>query len=174
MDEPIIALEPGERLLWSGRPQRVFPTGLEWFRIVAGSVVVAGFAAAAGLPVPDGGFPVVIAVMAAIGLAVVGAPVLWRLRRTRRAVYAVTDQRIVVADCVSGHTRTSEYLSELEAPAVQHGRDGAGTLTFTRRDAFMNVLGVPVPVRNGAAPIELFVPDVDELWTLIVEAQIAD
>ncbi|MEU4246382.1 hypothetical protein AB0F15_03130 [Amycolatopsis sp. NPDC026612] len=174
MAEPIIVLEPGERLLWSGLPQRIALTGLEWFRLVFGSVMVAGFAAAAGLPVPDGEFPVVTVVLAVIGLAVVGGPVLWRLRTTRRAVYAVTDQRVVVADRVSGRTRRSEYLSDLEPPFVGLGQDGAGTLTLTRRDASTNLLGVSVPVRGAPAPIELFVPEADGLCALIVQAQTAD
>jgi hypothetical protein len=167
VDEPLIGLEPGERLLWSGRPQRIAPTGLEWYRIVIGSVMVSGFAAAIGLPAP-----VPAVVLATIGLTVVWGPVLWRLRTTRRAVYAVTDQRVVVADRVSGRTRAYEYLSELELPVVRRGKDGSGMLTLTRQDASVNVLGVSVPKRHQPAPIELHaVPDVDGLRELIVQEQ---
>ncbi|MEV6445653.1 hypothetical protein [Amycolatopsis sp. NPDC051716] len=166
MDEPLIALEPGERLLWSGRPRRIAPTGLEWYRIVFGSVMVAGFAAV-GLPALG-----VAVTLGIAGLAVVWAPVLWRLRTTRREVYAVTDQRVVVADRVSGRTRAYEYLSELEPPVVRRGQDGGGRLTLTRRDASVNLLGYSMPTRSGSAPIELFdVPDADGLGALIVRAQ---
>ncbi|WP_410616015.1 hypothetical protein [Amycolatopsis sp. lyj-109] len=175
MDEPLIALEPGERLLWSGRPQRVAPTRFEWYRIAFGSVMVSGFAIAAGLPVPDGGFPVATVVVAVIGLAVVAGPVLWRLRRTRRAVYAVTDQRVVVADRGSGRTRTSEYLSNLDRPVVWPGRHFTGTVSFVRRDATTNVLGVSVPVRGAGGPIELFaVLEAERVRELVVREQAAD
>ncbi len=175
MDEPLIALEPGERLLWSGRPQQVRPTRLEWFRLVFGSVMVSGLAVAAGLPVPDGGFPVLTVLLTTIGLTAVGGPVHWRLRTTRRAVYAVTDQRVVVADGVSGRIRAEEYLSELEPPVAGFGPDGAGTLSFTRRDATVNVLGVPVPVRGAAGPVQLFgVPDPHRLGELVEREQAAD
>ncbi len=170
MDEPLIALEPGERLLWSGRPGRIAPTGLEWYRIVFGSIMVSGFAAAIGLPAPAAAITLGI-----VGLAIVWGPVVWRLRTTRRAVYVVTDQRVVVADRVKGHTRVCEYLSELEPPVVRRDQDGGGRLTFTRRDASVNLLGYSVPKRGQPAPIELFaVPDVDGLRDLIVQEQAAD
>ncbi|MFF1609339.1 hypothetical protein ACFVYA_16275 [Amycolatopsis sp. NPDC058278] len=167
MDEPLIALEPGERLLWSGRPRRIAPTGLEWYRIVFGSVMVSGVAAAIGLSAPG-----VAVTLGIAGLAVVWGPVLWRLRTTRREVYAVTDQRVVVADRVSGRTRAYEYLSELEPPVVRRDQDGGGRLTLTRRDASVNLLGYSMAKRGQPAPIELFdVPDVDGLGALIVRAQ---
>ncbi|EOD65087.1 hypothetical protein [Amycolatopsis vancoresmycina] len=170
MEEPIIVLLPGERLLWSGRSRRVVPTGREWFRMALGSLLVAG-PVAAGLSDPAGGFPVVAAVFAAFGLAIAWGPVLWRLRTTRRAVYTVTDQRVLVADRVSGRTR-EEYLSDLEPPILDPGQDGTGTLTLRRLDASVNVFGVPVPVRNGSVPIELFtVPDAARLCRLIEEEQ---
>ncbi|KDN23154.1 hypothetical protein [Amycolatopsis rifamycinica] len=175
MDEPIIALEPGERLLWSGRPRRVTPTGLEWYRIVFGAVMVSGLAVAIGLPVTGGVVPVPLVVVAAVGLAIVVGPVLWRLRTTRHAVYAVTDQRVVVADSVSGRTRAYEYLENLELPVVRRGRNGIGTLTFTRLDASVHVFGYAVPKRHQPAPIEMFaVPDADGLRELIVREQGAD
>ncbi|WP_143264001.1 hypothetical protein [Amycolatopsis kentuckyensis] len=170
MKEPLIALEPGERLLWSGRPRRIAPTGLEWFRIVFGSFMVSAFAAAIG--VSSLGAAVTFGI---IGLAIVWGPVLWRLRRTRREVYAVTDQRVVVADRVSGHTRACEYLGDLESPVVRRDEDGGGRLTLTRRHGSVYLLGYSLPKQGEPAPIELFdVPDVDGLRDLIVQEQAAD
>ncbi|MEU0533123.1 hypothetical protein [Amycolatopsis tolypomycina] len=51
MYEPFIALLPGERQLWSGRPQRVVPTGIEWFLPAAGTVAVAAARSGPGIPV---------------------------------------------------------------------------------------------------------------------------
>ncbi|MEV4055462.1 hypothetical protein AB0J55_30020 [Amycolatopsis sp. NPDC049688] len=172
MEEPIIVLLPGEHLLWSGRSRRVVPTGGEWFRVVLGPLLVAGPVAAA-LSDSVGGLPVVV-VLAAFGLAIAWGPVVWRLRTRRRAVYAVTDQRVVVADRVSGRTR-EEYLSDLEPPILDPGQDGTGTVTLKRLDASVNVFGVPVPSRNGAPAIELFtVPDAARLCRLIEEEQAWD
>ncbi|MEV6828831.1 hypothetical protein [Amycolatopsis sp. NPDC051102] len=169
MEEPIIVLLPSERLVWSGRSRRVVPTRGEWFRMVLGSLLVAGPVAAA-LSDSAGGFPVVV-VFAAFGLVIAWGPVLWRLRTRRRAVYAVTDQRVLVADSVSGRTR-EEYLSDLEPPVLDPGQGSTGTVTLKRLDATVNVFGVPVPSRSGTAPIELFaVPDAARLCRLIEEAQ---
>ena len=170
MDEPLIALEPGERLLWSGRPRRIAPTGLEWYRIVFGSIMVSGFGAAIWVSSPGAAVT-----FGSIGLAIVAGPVLWRLRRTRREVYAVTDQRVVVADRVSGRTRACEYLSDLESPVVRRDQGGSGRLTLTRRDGSVYLLGYSMPKKGEPAPIELFdVPDVDGLRDLIVLEQAAD
>jgi len=170
VDEPLIALEPGERLLWSGRPRRIAPTGLEWYRIAFGSIMVSALA----LPIGASSLGAAVT-FGSIGLAVVWGPVLWGLHKTRREVYAVTDQRVVVADRVSGDTRVSEYLSDLESPVVRREQGGGGRLTLTRRDASVYLLGYSMPKRGGPAPIELFdVPDVDGLRELIVQEQAAD
>ncbi|MEU0796793.1 hypothetical protein ABZ342_42600 [Amycolatopsis sp. NPDC005961] len=163
MDEPIIVLEPGEWLLWSGRPQRVVPTGLEWFRLVFGTVPAAVFAVVTF----PGGLTLVV-----LALAAVWGPVLWRLWTTHRAVYAVTDQRVVVADRVSGYTRT---WMDLTTPVTSPGRGGLGKLTFHPPVVTVDIFGFGLPSRNQQRPIVLFaVPDAGGLRDLIVQAQDAD
>ncbi|MET8849423.1 hypothetical protein [Amycolatopsis sp. NPDC004625] len=170
MEEPIVVLLPGERLLWSGRSRRVAPVGREWFRLAVGAILVSG-PLAAGLPEPDGGFPVMAVVVAVFGLVLAWGPVLWRLRSTRRAVYAVTDRRVLVADRVSGRTR-EEYLIDLERPVLRPGQDGTGTLTLKRWDASANFFRAPVGSRKEWLPIELFtVPDAARLCGLIEAEQ---
>lgn len=170
MDDPIIVLLPRERLLWSGRPQRIAPTGLEWFRLASGSVVVAAAAAALLFP---GRISVMGVIAVTVGFAVVAGPVLVRLWTTHRAVYAVTDQRVVVADRVTGRIRT---WTDLRLPTViPVGRDGLGTLTFPVPGATVDVLGYSVPMRNQPAPIELVaVPEAEHLRELIVQVQDGD
>jgi hypothetical protein len=161
--EPIIVLEPGERLLWSGRPHRVVPTGFEWFRLVFGTVLVVG--AAVVLP----GAVVLVAPVSAL----LSGPVLWRLWTTRRAVYAVTDQRVVAADRVSGHTRR---WADLSIPAITSlGADGFGTLTFHPPYATVDILGFGLPKQNQPPPIALFaVPDAEGLRELIAQVRAED
>lgn len=164
MEEPVIVLQPGERLLWSGRPRRVVPTGFEWYRLLFGSVLVSVAFAALGST---------FVIPAALGFAVVWGPVLWRLWTTHRAVYAVTDQRVVVADRISGHTRK---WMDLTTPAVTSLRgDGLGTLTFHPLPETVDILGFGLPKRNQPLPIALFaVPEAERLRELIAQAQAVD
>ncbi|WP_410567876.1 hypothetical protein [Amycolatopsis sp. cmx-4-61] len=165
MAEPNIVLEPGERVLWSGRPQRIALTGPEWYRLAFGSVLVVVVFAAHGVPFVTGPVPLVDGAVVLCGIAVTWVPVGRRVWVTRRAVYAVTDERIVVADRVTGRTRASEYRSALAPAVVRIGRDGTATLTFTRWDAPGNALGVPMRRRPPA--IQLFaVPAVEQLRVL--------
>jgi hypothetical protein len=163
VEEPVIVLNPGERLLWSGRPKKVVPSGWEWCRLVFGSILVSVFTAATGVGV----------VAAVLGFAIVWGPVLARLRTTYRAVYAVTDQRVVVADRFSGRTRK---WMDLTTPAVNSlGSDGLGTLTFHPPVATVDFLGFGLPKRKQPLPIALFaVPDAEGLRELIVQEQVAD
>ncbi|MFG1639880.1 hypothetical protein ACGFMK_06315 [Amycolatopsis sp. NPDC049252] len=163
MEEPIIVVQPGERLLWSGRPRRVVPVGWEWCRLGAGSFLVAVIISFTGLYV----LPVLV------WLAIVCGPVAFRLRTTYRAVYAVTDQRVVVADRISGHTRR---WMEVTTPVVTSLRgDGVGTLTFHPLFETVDILGFGLPKKNQPRPIALFaVPDVKRVYGLIVRALIAD
>jgi hypothetical protein len=163
VEEPIIALQPGERLLWSGRPRRVVPVGWEWCRLVIGSILVAVVISVTGLRV----LPVLVWFVAVSG------PVLVRLWTTHRAVYAVTDQRVVVADRISGRTRK---WMDSTTPAVTSLRgDGVGTLTFHPLFETVDILGFGLPKQNQPRPIALFaVPDADQVRTLIVRALVAD
>jgi hypothetical protein len=173
VDVPLIVLSPGERLLWSGRPQRIVPTGLEWYRLVFGSILVSVLFAALGLPFPDGRVPVMFVVLVTVGFAAVWVPVILRLRATRRAVYAVTDQRVVVADRVSGRIRT---WTDLVPPTVTPiGHDGLGNLTFPVPGGSADIFGYAVPVKGAPAPIELFaVPEAEQLRELIVQERAGD
>lgn len=161
MDEPIVVLLPGERLLWSGRPRRVVLTGPEWLRLGFGAVLVAVFAAVTF----PGGLPIVV-----VALAFVWGPVFWRLWTTRRAVYAVTDQRVVVADRISGYIRK---WMDLTTPAVTSLRgDGLGTLTFHPLSETVDILGFGMPKRHQPRPIALFaVPEAEGLRELIVQVR---
>jgi hypothetical protein len=173
VDEPIIVLLPGERLLWSGRPQRIAPAGFEWYRIGFGSVLVAAFAVA--VPFADGRITFFGVFVVLFGLAIVCGPVAFRLWTTHRAVYAVTDQRIVVADRVSGRTRVWGDLGFSPPTVTPLGPGGLGTLTFPTPGGTVDIGGYSVPVRHRPPPIELVaVPDAEGLRDLIMEEQAAN
>jgi hypothetical protein len=161
--EPIIVLQPGERLLWSGRPRRVAPVGWEWCRLVVGSILLAVIISLAGVHV----------LLVLLWFVIFWVPVLARLWTTHRAVYAVTDQRVVVADRISGRTRK---WMDSTTPAVTSLRgDGVGTLTFHPLFETVDILGFGLPKQNQPSPIALFaVPDAEQVRALIQEAQAAD
>lgn len=163
MEEPVIVLDPGERLLWSGRPEKAVPVGWEWCRLVVGSILVAAVVSFSGLHV----LPVIF------GFVIVWGPVLARLWTTHRAVYAVTDQRVVVADRISGRTRK---WMDVTTPAVTSLRgDGVGTLTFHPLVETVDILGFGMPKQNQPRPVVLFaVPDVEQVHALIARALVAD
>jgi hypothetical protein len=95
-----------------------------------------------------------------------------RLWATRRAVYAVTDQRVVVADRASGRTRAWADVGALPPTVTRLGHDGLGTLTFATPGGSVDILGHSVPVRHRLPPIELVaVPEAEGLRDLIVEEQ---
>ena len=166
MDLPTNVLLPGEQLLWSGRPQRFALDGTDWYRLAFGVVwVTLGlvFFAHGRL----GFFPVVWAVG---GLLIAWVPVALRQRALRRAVYAVTNWRVVVADRVSGATRTSAYLGALPPPVAQAGADGVGAVSFGGSGGFLDAMVSAANTRS--APIKFVaVPDAERVRDLIAQAQ---
>ncbi|WP_410623702.1 hypothetical protein [Amycolatopsis sp. cmx-8-4] len=78
MDLPMNVLMPGERLLWSGRPQRVVFDGQDWYRLVFGLV---WGSLALGTPLSAHGRLLLVSpIFAAFGLAVAWGPIVIRQR----------------------------------------------------------------------------------------------
>ncbi|MFJ7216503.1 hypothetical protein [Amycolatopsis sp. NPDC098790] len=175
MYEPFIALLPGERLLWSGSPQRVAPTGIEWFVPAAGTVVAALCALVA--PIPEQEFPFANPILAILTFASAWGLVLARMGTARRSGYAVTDQRVLIADRVSGRIRYAAALGTYPPSVTWLGRGGLGTVTFTEPDLVVDVLGYSVPVRlpGRRSPLKFVaVAEPERLRELIELAQAAD
>jgi hypothetical protein len=173
--EPFIALLPGERLVWSGRPQRVAPTGIEWFLPAAGTVAAGLFALVE--PIPDREFPFVNVIVAVLTFAGAWGVVLTRMWAARRSVYAVTDQRVLVADRVSGRILTAADLGAYPPSVTWLGRGGLATLTFTDPDLVLDILGYSLPVRfqGRRSPIKFVaVAEPERIRELIEAAQTAD
>jgi hypothetical protein len=173
VDVPTNVLLPGERLLWSGRPQRIVPTGLDWYRLVFGLVWVSVIAGT-GLPFSGRGISFIGLVFLAFGIAATWVPVIARLWVMRRAVYAVTDRRVVLADRVSGRTRAAAYLAALPPPVTRPRHDGVGTVAFGQPGGFLSFFGgTPAPkAQSLQSPIELVaVPDAERVRDLIAQAQ---
>ena len=140
-DDPLdlarAALEPGERLVWAGRPG---PAAQPAWQLDPTSLLLAAVPLCVGLVLlwqvitaPGGLFDLVyiggIVVLLCIALSPLAT--LWRAsRRVRDTVYAVTDRRLFV---VAGGRRSglrSFAPEELEEPRVQDRGDGRGDVIF--------------------------------------------
>lgn len=174
MEVPRNVLQPGEQLLWSGRPQRIAPRGLDWYHLAAGVVWVSLVGASALVFGRASQTYYIGAVFAFGGLAIAWGPVFARLWAMRRTVYAVTDRRVVVADGVSGRTRASAYLGALPPPATRPRLDGVGTVTFGEADGLLSVFAAQLKQKSPQATIALVaVPDAERVRDLIARGQAA-
>jgi hypothetical protein len=136
-------LEPGEVILWEGRPRpgrfvvRALPTalfGLPWtvfslvWTVLASIPLLSGEAFHSGLAAaicfPLFGVPFVL-----IGFALLGAP-LWEAARARRTRYLVTDRRVVLLEL--GRSVRSLRAAELGSLEWRPRADGSGDLVLTR------------------------------------------
>ena len=129
MDVPANVLLPGERLLWSGRPQRLVLARFDWYQFAFGLLwAIATIVHPVVRPEPLSFFEWAFGVG---GVAFVWVPLVVRLRGRRGVEYVVTDRRIVLADRFSGRTRASAYLGTLPPPVARIRRDGSGTIFFS-------------------------------------------
>ncbi|WP_328449987.1 MULTISPECIES: hypothetical protein [unclassified Amycolatopsis] len=129
MDVPTNVLLPGERLLWSGRPQRLVFARFDWYQFAFGlfwGIATVVVPVARHQPLSFFSWAVGVS-----GVAFLWVPVVIRLRGRRGVEYVVTDRRIVLADRFSGRTRASAYLGTLPPPVARIRRDGSGTVVFS-------------------------------------------
>jgi hypothetical protein len=91
-------LDPGERILWQGRPDgRIVIRGVEWI-LVAFGAVFAGIALAYMIGMAEAGGPWPFGLIHfAAGVAVAAGPPLWSAYRRRRTWYTLTDRRAFIA-----------------------------------------------------------------------------
>jgi hypothetical protein len=167
VDVPTKVLLPGERLLWSGRPQRLTLARFDWYQFAFGL-----FWGIATIVVPVARHDPMSFFAWAVGvggLAFAWVPVVARLRGRRGVEYVVTDRRIVLADRFSGSTRASVYLGTLPPPVARIRQDGSGTIDFGR---FSRAPLVPAP---SSMPLMLTglvaVPEAGRVRDLIAWAQ---
>lgn len=144
-DRILSEIEPGERLVWTGRPRpsRVLgptiPIGLLGLLWTAFSAFWVGAALrlvplGAGIPLAEG-FRIVLAVLGlpfvAVGLVMIAAPG-YAMRRAALTAYALTDRRaILIEPMFSGGYRTISLRPGQFGPMERIERaDGSGDLMF--------------------------------------------
>jgi hypothetical protein len=130
-------LQPGERLVWAGRPG---PAAQPAWRLDRTSLVIAAapfFAALVLLwmaATTSGGSGALLYLGAAIALLCIAlSPLaaLWRAaRRVQRTVYAITDRRLLVLPGGSSREARSFPPEDLDDPEVRERGDGRGDVIF--------------------------------------------
>jgi hypothetical protein len=168
------SLQPGERLLWSDRPQRFSPNVLDLFPFVIGLVWL-GFGVLTFLMTVTGaGAPIIIPFLfVGLGLTVTWGRIVLRLVALRSTTYLLTDRRVIVVSTYPRQRELSEYLIRLEPPVVRPGPDGTGTIRVGMTDALQLMAK---SYRRGSPPgggvIELrAIPDAAVVRDLIANAQ---
>ncbi|MBB5852450.1 hypothetical protein ACFQ05_04115 [Amycolatopsis umgeniensis] len=124
MDRIDADLVPGERLLWSGKPQRI-PLLVKNDLILLPAVLVIGGVILGG--VRNGFSPLLWGVLMLVGGVWLGRPVL-RYAALRTASYGITDRRVIV--WTNGKDAVAHYLTDLGPPYVRENPDGTGTVCF--------------------------------------------
>ncbi len=176
MDLGTHSLLPGERLLWSGRPQR-FPLrlmdvyllgfGLLWLTLNGTFLAAALNGGGPPLPIPI--------LFLAFGLVMTWGRVLMGQLALRSTTYLLTDRRMVVVSTRPRYSEHSEYLTRLAPPVVKPASDGSGTIGFGAMDFMTQMASMSGMKRNpfgGSTLIELrAIPDVVLVRDQIANAQ---
>jgi len=138
-------LEPGETLLWTGRPAQGIRFRMHDILLVPFSVMWAGFAFfweisvliaylhSAGEP---GGMPVMFPIagipFCLVGLYITLGRFLLDRARRRRTFYAVTDRRAIITSLLPRLSVKSYYPAGLDSLELVVRGDGSGSITLAR------------------------------------------
>ena len=161
--EPEQVLFPGERLLWTGRPQRsrrsLQELGLALYLVIAAPVVIAFSVVPVFAHSQPRWFIAAVVIVAVGALGQAGAYLAYLLvlaPRTRASMtYAVTDRRVIVTTGLRSRTAKSAYISTLRPPRITKDRDETSTVRFgkARREPWN--ARVPSPLRREAPTLTL-------------------
>lgn len=131
------ALEPGERLVWAGRPG---PAAQPAWQLDPTSLLLAAVPLCVGLVLlwqaftaPGGAVDLIYLGGGVVMLCVALSPLatLWRASsRVRGTVYAITDRRLFILAGGPRRSLRSFVPEELEEPRVRDRGDGRGDVTF--------------------------------------------
>jgi hypothetical protein len=176
------ALEPGERLLWSGRPRQglllrrgdaiLIPATLVplAFAVFLEAVVIAKGRLA------DGGAVVMALLVGSIVVAtlhlVVGRFFLDAYQRAR-TFYGVSDRRVLIVFRFYGSRALAFALERVTEIDIRADRGGLGTLTFDRNDRSIRVDAPIFGLQSRTRKLAQFaaIEHADDVLRLIREAQ---
>lgn len=171
-------LNPGERLLWNGQPQRgIFFRGSDIFMIPF-SLVWGGFAIFWVYSALEAGAPVFFALFGLpfvlIGLYLIFFRFLADVWSRSKTFYAVTDQRVIFISGIFSRNITSISLKNLGEIQLTLLNDGRGTITFGQNMSYPSwgtMNGMGYRRRYYRAPCFERIEDVRQVYQLIQRAQ---
>jgi hypothetical protein len=131
--DPLDLLQPGERVVWAGRPSRYRALRLTDAVIVA---LGACWVVVATQSVRDFALPALPGTLLAV--YVLTARFVVRMVSLRQARYLVTDRRLVLTGGLTGQVVVTANLSRLPNPVVKRYADGSGDLAFGHMPSFWN------------------------------------
>jgi hypothetical protein len=148
-----VNLLPGERIVWSGRPERYRLFRPADAYLIPFSVLWGGFAIfweSSALTMGAPGFFALWGVpFVAIGLYLIFFRFVVRARSLRMARYLVTNSRVIVSGGFTGQNRAETWLTRLDPPIVKERPDGSGDLAF---GSFPSVIQTGYGWRRGSQP----------------------
>jgi hypothetical protein len=171
-------LDPGERLLWTGRPRQgiilrvsdifVIPFSLVWSGIVFMAVT-------SSIAKKDFGLGLLFFVPFVIaGVYITVGRFVYDILNRRGTYYGVTENRIVIVEGIFGRSITSLDLKSLPAVTLKEKRNGKGTVLFSGDP---NQAGTPSWLRGrGERKEGRFVgfesiPDAKKVFDIVRNAQ---
>lgn len=168
-------IDPGERLLWTGKPRPgVFLRREDAFMIPI-SLLWGGFAIfweIAALSSGDPLFAIFGIPFVCMGLYIIFGRFFVDARIRERTTYGVTNERILIVKGLFSQELTSLSLSTLsESTLVQHG-NGRGSIRFGAKHPMSTFAAGSWPGAGRHAPPTFeFIQDPREVYNLIREAQ---
>jgi hypothetical protein len=172
-DELHSYLDPGEKLLWAGRPiQGIVFTPLDWY-FIPFSVVWLGFVLYIfwqGLPkTPDPIGGLASGLFVGIGVYLLVGRFFADSFYRSRLVYGVTDRRAIIASGVFSRSVQSIDLSSLSGLKREDRGDGSGTISFGDQPWYWYGWYGPGFLRP-VGTMFFRVADVKEVYTIVREA----
>jgi len=179
------AVDPGEKLLWSGFPRRGLMLRAQDAFLIPFSLLWGGFAIfweysviTGERDVPDRfdfwdkGFVLWGAMFVVAGLYFIFGRFFADSARRARTIYAVTDCRVIILSDFMGHNSRSVTLSGLTDINLAKKANGRGTITFGPANYGYDVRGWPTTIRNVAPQFES-IARAEDVLKIIRDAQIA-
>ena len=168
-------LDPGERLLWSGRPGQGIRFRPSDGLFIPFSLLWGGFAFFWEFTVFRMNAPLVFRLWGVpfvlVGLYLIAGRFFWDARRRARAVYAVTDRRIILVEGGSRRSTRTLNLKTLNEVTLSERGDGSGDVVLGTMPLGSTFARGNRPGAGAEVPTLEFLPRAREVYDIIRHAQ---
>lgn len=168
------ALDPGERLLWAGSPQKGILFRKSDFALIPFSILWAGFAIVWEIIVIRTGGPVLM-IMWGIPFVLVGLMMLFgrfivdaKIRET--TYYGVTDKRVIIITGLFNRKIQSSDLSLLRSLSLTEAKNRKGTISFGAENPYSSWMQ-NLPFGQTMAPQFEMIENARDVYDIISRAR---